>query len=160
MQTTTDYPAILPVGRSTVRQPERPDVLVYQTEPLDDDLTIAGPLKAILHVSTTGTDADWVIKVIDVYSGDFPDPNPNPAQVRMGGYQQLVRGDVFRGKFRKSFEKPEPFEPGKPDSLQFTLPDVSHVPPTSPSHGPNPRFMVPFGGSQSSNIRRYFQCST
>src|SRR4030095_5997148 len=76
------------------------------------------------YVSTTGTDADWMVKLIDVYAGDFPDPNPNPAHIRMGGYQQLVRGDVFRGKFRNSFEKPEPFEPGKEAKIEFTMPDI------------------------------------
>ncbi|PYK98454.1 MAG: hypothetical protein DME19_12485 [Verrucomicrobia bacterium] len=105
----------------------RPDVLVYETEPLEEDLTFAGPLKASLHVSTTGTDADWVVKLVDVYAGDFPDPNPNPAHVAMGGYQQLVRGDVFRGKFRNSFERPEPFEPGKVAKIEFGIPDIFHT---------------------------------
>lgn len=105
----------------------RPDVLVYETEPLEEDLTFAGPLTATLHVSTTGTDADWVIKLIDVYAGDFPDPKPNPAYVAMGGYQQLVRGDVFRGKFRNSFEKPEPFKPGEPAKIEFEIPDICHT---------------------------------
>jgi len=94
---------------------------------LEEDLTFAGPLQATLHVSTTGTDADWVIKLVDVYAGDFPDPNPNPAYVRMGGYQQLVRGDVFRGKFRNSFEKPEPFEPWKVTKMEFPIPDIFHT---------------------------------
>ena len=107
--------------------PRRPDVLVYETEPLDEDLTLAGPIQADLHVSTTGTDSDWVVKLIDVYPDDYPDPDPNPTGVRMGGYQQLVRGDVMRGKFRNSFEKPEPFEPGKPTAVKFTLPDVYHT---------------------------------
>jgi putative CocE/NonD family hydrolase len=105
----------------------RPDVLVYQTEPLEADVTLAGPLSAVLHVSTTGTDSDWVVKLIDVYPGDFPDLDPNPAEVKMGGYQQLIRGEPFRGKFRKSFEKPEPFTPGRPDRIDFTLPDVFHT---------------------------------
>jgi predicted acyl esterase len=100
---------------------------VYETEPLEEDLTFAGPLKAALYVSTTGTDADWVVKLVDVHAGDFPDPNPNPAHVRMGGYQQLVRGDVFRGKFRRSFEKPEPFEPGQVTKIEFSMPDVFHT---------------------------------
>jgi predicted acyl esterase len=100
---------------------------VYETEPLEEDLTLAGPLKATLHVSTTGTDSDWVIKLVDVYAGDFPNPKPNPANVAMGGYQQLVRGDVFRGKFRNSFEKPEPFEPGKPEKIDFAIPDIFHT---------------------------------
>jgi putative CocE/NonD family hydrolase len=104
----------------------RPDVLAYQTEPLTEDLAIAGPVEVTLHVSTTGTDADWVVKLIDVYPDDYPDPDPNPTNLKMGGYQQLVRGDIFRGKFRHSFEKPEPFEPGKPAPVKFTLPDVCH----------------------------------
>src|SRR5206468_5235207 len=105
----------------------RPDVLVYQTDVLDADMTIAGPISASLHVSTTGSDSDWVVKLIDVYSGDYPDPDPNPTGVRLGGYQQLVRGEAFRGKFRKSFEKPLPFVPGKPDKVEFELPDIFHT---------------------------------
>ncbi|MDX1983691.1 MAG: CocE/NonD family hydrolase [Bryobacteraceae bacterium] len=105
----------------------RPDVLVYQTEPLERDVTFTGPLEASLHVSTTGTDADWVVKLIDVYPPDYPDPSPNPAGVKMGGYQQLVRGEPFRGKFRNSFEKPEPFSPGKVTRVVFAMPDVFHT---------------------------------
>jgi hypothetical protein len=105
----------------------RPDVLVYETEVLDEDVTIAGPIQVDLHVSTTGTDSDWIVKLIDVYPDDYPDPKPNPANVRMGGYQQLVRGDVMRGKFRNSFEKPEPFEPGKPAAVSFTMQDSYHT---------------------------------
>ncbi|MBL9139585.1 MAG: CocE/NonD family hydrolase [Verrucomicrobiales bacterium] len=105
----------------------RPDVLVYVTEPLEEDLTIAGPVEASLVVSTTGTDADWIVKLIDVYHGDFPDPKPNPAGIRMGGYQQLVRGEPMRGRFRKSFEHPEPFTPGKPEPVSWVMPDVFHV---------------------------------
>jgi putative CocE/NonD family hydrolase len=105
----------------------RPDVLVYETEVLEEDVTIAGPIVADLFVSTTGTDSDWVVKVIDVYPNDYPDPSPNPAGVKMGGYQQLVRGDVMRGKFRNSLEKPEPFVPGKPARVKFALPDVYHT---------------------------------
>jgi predicted acyl esterase len=94
---------------------------------LDDDLTLAGPLVATLHLSTTGTDSDWIVKLIDVYAWDHHDPEPNPTHVKMGGYQQLVRGDVFRGKFRNSFEKPEPFEPGKITKIEFTIPDIFHT---------------------------------
>jgi predicted acyl esterase len=68
-----------------------------------------------------------VVKLIDVYPGDFPNSDPNPKEVQMGGYQQLVRGDVFRGKFRNSFEKPEPFEPGKVTKIEFTMPDICHT---------------------------------
>ena len=102
----------------------RTDVLVYQTEPVEEDVTFAGPVTASLYVSTTGTDSDWVVKLIDVYPGNYPDPDPNPTSVQMGGYQQLVRGELFRGKFRRSFEKPVPFEPGKPDKVEFQLPDI------------------------------------
>jgi putative CocE/NonD family hydrolase len=105
----------------------RPDVLVYQTEPLEEDLAIAGPIPVELFVSTTGTDADFVVKLIDVYPDDYPDPDPNPAGVKMGGFQQLVRGDVFRGKFRESFEQPRPFEPGEPTRLAFNLQDACHT---------------------------------
>jgi putative CocE/NonD family hydrolase len=105
----------------------RPDVLVYQTPPLETDVTIAGPIAPSLRVSTTGTDSDFVVKLIDVYPSDYPDPDPNPAHVIMGGYQQLVRGEPFRGKFRKSMSKPEPFTPGKPEMIDFKMPDVCHT---------------------------------
>jgi uncharacterized protein len=105
----------------------RPDVLTYQTPALEEDLTLAGPIEVELHVSTTGTDSDWVVKLIDVYPDDYPDPKPNPSQVRLGGYQQLLRGDVMRGKFRDNYEKPQAFEPGKPARVRFTLQDVYHT---------------------------------
>jgi uncharacterized protein len=125
MQPATGYPRSYPVEDQRFAA-SRTDVLVYATEPLEEDVTFAGPLEVALQVSTTGTDADWVVKVIDVYPGDHPDPNPNPAEIKFGGYQQLVRGDVFRGKFRESFERPEPFEPGKVTPIRFTMPDVCH----------------------------------
>jgi len=105
----------------------RPDVLTYQTGELAGDVTIAGPLTASLFVSTTGTDSDWVVKLIDVYPEDYPNPDPNPAGVWMGGYQQLVRGEIFRGKFRNSFSKPEPFTPGKMEKIEYALPDINHA---------------------------------
>jgi putative CocE/NonD family hydrolase len=126
MEVTTDYPRSYPLQDQRFAA-SRPDVLVYETEPLEEDLTFAGPLKATLHVATTGTDADWVVKVIDVYAADFPNPDPNPAHVVMGGYQQLVRGDVMRARFRNSFEKPEAMEPGKVTKIEFTMPDVCHT---------------------------------
>ncbi|MEO8427666.1 MAG: CocE/NonD family hydrolase [Verrucomicrobiota bacterium] len=126
MEVTTSYPRSYPVHDQRFAA-SRPDVLVYETEVLEDDLTFAGPLKATLHVSTTGTDSDWVVKLVDVYAGDFPDPKPNPAHLAMGGYQQLVRGDVFRGKFRNSFESPQPFDPGRVLKIEFTMPDVFHT---------------------------------
>jgi putative CocE/NonD family hydrolase len=109
----------------------RPDVLVFETDVLNEDLTVAGPLGAELFVSTTGTDADFVVKVIDVYPDYHPDPKPKPpfqppVGVTMGGYQQLLRGEVMPGRFRKSFEKPEAMAPGEPTRVKFTLPDVYH----------------------------------
>jgi predicted acyl esterase len=92
-----------------------------------------GPIEIDLHVATSGTDADFVVKVIDVYPSDFPTPEwkgpgAEPAnRVRMGGYQQLVRGEPFRGKFRQGFDKPVPFVPDKPDRIRFALPDVAHT---------------------------------
>ncbi|HEU0142789.1 MAG TPA: CocE/NonD family hydrolase [Bryobacteraceae bacterium] len=105
----------------------RTDVLVYQTGELEEDFTVAGPIECNLLVSTTGTDSDWVVKLVDIYPGTFPDPEPNPTRVKMGGYQQLVRGEPFRGRFRNSFEKPEAFEPGRVTKVAFTMPDVYHT---------------------------------
>jgi hypothetical protein len=118
---------------------QRPDVLVYETDPLRTDITAAGPVDVSLMVSTSGTDSDFVVKLIDVYPGDYPEyrprvpqssvpPSPQVANdVKMGGYQQLVRGEPFRGKFRKDFEKPVPFEPGRPDRIEFSMPDICHT---------------------------------
>lgn len=108
---------------------KRPDVLAYASAPLEADLTLAGPVQAELWVSTTGTDADWVVKLIDGYPEDLPpDPGAPPgAFAPMAGYQQLVRGDALRGKFRDSLEHPEPFVPGQPTRVRFTLEDVCHT---------------------------------
>ncbi len=111
---------------------QRTDVLVYKTEPLSEDLMIAGSIKVSLTVSTSGTDSDFVVKLIDVYPGDYPTPAPPAGQelppnaVKMGGYQQLVRGEPFRAKFRNGFEKPEPMTSNKPTVINFELPDVYH----------------------------------
>jgi hypothetical protein len=105
----------------------RQDVLTYKTPPLDHDITVAGPISPALKVSTSGTDSDFIIKLIDVYPDDYPNPDPNPANVRMGGYQQLVRGEPFRGKYRNSLAKPEAFIPGKPARIEFVMPDVCHT---------------------------------
>jgi putative CocE/NonD family hydrolase len=102
----------------------RPDVLVYQTPALDADLTLVGPIQARLFVSTSGTDSDWIVKLIDVYPGTFPGTG---AGVPLGGYQQLVRGDVMRGKFRKSLSAPEPFVPDQPTTVNFQLNDIAHT---------------------------------
>jgi hypothetical protein len=109
---------------------------------LQEDVTIAGPIMPRLFVSTTGTDSDFDVKLIDVYPADFPDSKqdavkpedrnkprtdvPAPA-FAIGGYQQLVRGEPFRGKFRRSFEKPEPFTPGKVEEIKFSIQDVNHT---------------------------------
>ncbi len=105
----------------------RPDVLVYQTDVLEDSLTVVGPIEAELYVSTTGTDADWVVKVIDVFPDDAENPKPNPQQYEMGGFQQLIRGEIMRGKFRNSYEHPEPFKPGEVTKVKLTLQDVAHT---------------------------------
>jgi len=120
----------------------RPDVLVYETPVLENDVTIVGPVSPHLFVSTSGTDSDWDVKLIDVYPPDYPDskldaPNPEDRNkpntdvlspsFNMGGYQQLVRGEPFRGKFRRSFEEPEPFTPGKVEEVDFTMQDVNHT---------------------------------
>jgi putative CocE/NonD family hydrolase len=105
----------------------RPDVLVYETEPLNADVTLAGPVEPRLFVSTSGTDSDWVVKLIDVYPDTFPNPDPNPTGVKMGGYQQLVRGELMRGRYRHSYEKPEPFIPAKVDQVDYSMPDINHT---------------------------------
>ena len=114
----------------------RMDVLVYETDPLTENVTIAGPISPKLKVATTGTDSDFVVKLIDVYPNDFPDPDNgspvgkrviNTPALRMGGYQQLLRGEPMRGKFRNSWEKPEAFVPGKMAEVDFTMPDLDHT---------------------------------
>lgn len=105
----------------------RPDVLVYQTDILDRDVTLAGPIKATLFVTTTGTDSDFIVKLIDVFPNSTADPDPNPKGVRMGGYQMLVRGDPMRARFRNSYSIPEAMTPGKVTKVEFTLPDVNHA---------------------------------
>jgi len=105
----------------------RPDVLYYQTAPLPEDLTIAGSIDAHLNVSTTGTDTDFVVKLIDVYPGDAPDPIPNPNQIRMGGFQMLLTGDILRSKFRNSFTTPEAMVPDRVTRLNFPLGDKYHT---------------------------------
>jgi len=120
----------------------RTDVLVYQTPVLQEDVTIAGPISPRLFVSTSGTDSDFDVKLIDVYPADYPDSKPEvsraedsgkprtdvpPPTFTMGGYQQLVRGEPFRGKFRHSFERPEPFTPGKVEEIDAAFQDVNHT---------------------------------
>ncbi|WP_184547363.1 CocE/NonD family hydrolase [Mucilaginibacter sp. FT3.2] len=105
----------------------RPDVKVYQTDTLTEDMTLTGPIMADLFASTTGTDADYVVKLIDVFPDTYANPIPNPKNVTLAGYQMLIRGEVFRGRFRNSFEKPEAFVPGKVTEIKYALPDVGHT---------------------------------
>ncbi|HEY1091246.1 MAG TPA: CocE/NonD family hydrolase [Burkholderiaceae bacterium] len=117
----------------------RPDVLVYQTEVLDSDMTLAGPIKARLFVSTTGTDSDFIVKLIDVYPADPGSEGGRegggrggkPTDVAvpvssMGGYQQLVRANPLRARFRHGFEKPEAMVPGRVEAIDVELQDVNH----------------------------------
>ncbi|MBM3767648.1 MAG: CocE/NonD family hydrolase [Acidobacteria bacterium] len=110
----------------------RTDVLTFQTDVLDEDLTIAGPILNSLFVSTTGTDADWIVKVIDVFPDALPTPDydgskPEKRAPPMAGFQMLVRGEVFRGKFRNSFSKPEPFQPGATTKVEYGMNDIFHT---------------------------------
>lgn len=105
---------------------QRPDVLSYESEILKNAVTIAGPVTANLYVSTTGSDADFIVKVIDVFPDSTKDNEKNSEYVKMGGYQMLVRGEVMRARYRKSFEKPEAMKPNKVEKVSFTLPDINH----------------------------------
>ncbi|MEM8680955.1 MAG: CocE/NonD family hydrolase [Planctomycetota bacterium] len=103
----------------------RPDVLVYQTEPLEEDLTLAGPINTTLWTSTTGTDADWIVKLIDVYPDEIPDGKEE--EKGQGATQRLVRADAFRGRFRESYSEPIPYEPDTPAKVEFEVLDVLHT---------------------------------
>jgi uncharacterized protein len=108
----------------------RPDVLSFETPVLENDLTLAGPVIANLRVSLSTTDADFVVKIIDVFPEDFKYDSEwkgNGKPYILGGYQMLVRGEIMRGRFRNSFEKPEAFTPGKVETVKFALPDVAHT---------------------------------
>ena len=105
----------------------RPDVLTYQTGVLEDDVTLVGPIVANLWVSTTGTAADWMVKLIDVLPPDTPDNAYTRKGMHMGGYQMMVRSEAIRGRFRNSYEKPEPFVPNKPTHIRLPLQDVLHT---------------------------------
>jgi uncharacterized protein len=114
----------------------RPDVVIYETEPLKEDVTISGPVSPHLKVASSGTDSDFDVKLIDVYPEDYPSPDKSldgnkrildAPPLHMGGYQQLLRGEPFRAKFRNSWEKPEPLVPGKRTEINFTMPDLFHT---------------------------------
>jgi len=114
----------------------RPDVVVYETDILTEDVTIAGPVRPKLKIASTGTDSDFVVKLIDVYPNDYPNPAPDSGlgkrvmgapPILMGGYQQLLRGEPMRAKFRDSWEKPTPLVPGKLAAVNAEMPDVNHT---------------------------------
>ena len=106
---------------------KRPDVITFETDPLTEDVVLAGEIMARLKVAMTGTDADFIVKLIDVYPDNHPNYDHNPKNIVMGGYQQLVRHEVFRGRFRNGFDKPEPFKSGEVSSVDFPLQDILHT---------------------------------
>ena len=105
----------------------RPDVVTYQTDVLTSDMTVTGPVPVSIFVSTSGTDSDYIVKLIDVYPDNAPDNDPNPGGVRMGGYQMMVRGEPFRARFRNSYSKPEAMQPGRVTRIDFQMPDINHT---------------------------------
>jgi putative CocE/NonD family hydrolase len=105
----------------------RPDVLIYETDVLTDDFTIIGDIKADLKVATTGTDADWVVKIIDVHPPDAEEFEGMQDHLKMSNYHLMVRSEVMRGKFRDSFSHPKPFVPNQTTSVQIKLQDVFHT---------------------------------
>lgn len=105
----------------------RPDVLSWKTEILSEDLTLAGPITADLVVSTTGTDADWVVKLIDVFPDDAPDGPTMEKGRHLSGYEMMVRSEAFRGRYRESYEHPKPFASGQPTKVAVPLQDVLHT---------------------------------
>ena len=105
----------------------RPDVLTFETEVLENDITLAGDILAKLQVSTTGTSADWIVKIIDVYPDDVPNTEETEEGMQMAGYHQMVRSEVMRGRFRRSFERPQAFVPEKKEEVFVKLQDVLHT---------------------------------
>lgn len=105
----------------------RPDVLVFQSEVLEEDITLGGELLAKLQVAITGTDSDWIVKLIDVLPNDAKNHESTPKHIQLAGYQMLVRSETMRGRFRNSFEKPEPFVPNQLTEVSFRLQDVLHT---------------------------------
>lgn len=106
---------------------KRKDVLTFETEVLEDNVVLAGEIWAKLNVALSTTDADFIVKLIDVYPDDEPSTEATPPSVSMGGYQQLVRHEVFRGRFRNSFSKPTPFVPKQKEIVEFPLQDILHT---------------------------------
>jgi putative CocE/NonD family hydrolase len=99
----------------------RPDVLTWTSDPLKDDVVVSGKVVANLFASTTGTDSDWIVKLIDVYPEKYaPDP-------KMGGYQLMIAGDVLRGRYRNGFQKPEPITPDSVTRYEIGFPANDHA---------------------------------
>ncbi len=105
----------------------RPDVLVYETDVLDHDMKLVGPIQAKLQVATTGTAADWVVKVIDVYPPDAENYEETMPHLKMSNYHMMVRSEIMRGRFRNSFSNPEPFTPNKKTEVDITLQGINHT---------------------------------
>ena len=136
----------------------RPDVLVYRTEPLTEDVVIAGPIIASIFASTSGTDADWIVKLIDVYPGNAPDNKPNPRGVRMGDFQMLLAGEVFRGKYRQFVLEARAARAESAGEIRVRparpLPPVPEGP---PDHGAGAELVVPGDRSEPADVRRHLQ---
>lgn len=105
----------------------RPDVLVYETDALENDITLAGEIMAKLKVSITGTDADWIVKLVDVYPGDTKTPEWVTANQKLSNYHQMVRSESMRGRYREGFDTPKPFVPNQVTDVDFRLQDVYHT---------------------------------
>ncbi|GAA0761517.1 CocE/NonD family hydrolase [Psychroflexus lacisalsi] len=105
----------------------RPDVMVYETEALVEDMKLSGEVLADLEVATTGTASDWIVKIIDVYPADAKDSEEMQDHLKMSNYHMMVRSEVFRGRYRESFSEPKPFVPNQKTSVEFALQDVNHT---------------------------------
>ncbi|MGB5943328.1 MAG: CocE/NonD family hydrolase [Leeuwenhoekiella sp.] len=105
----------------------RPDVLIFESEPLEEPMTLTGEILANLQVATTGTSADWIVKLVDVFPPDAPDYEETQEYLKMGNYHMMVRSEVMRGRFRESFADPKPFEPNTKTAVRVKLQDVHHT---------------------------------
>jgi putative CocE/NonD family hydrolase len=106
---------------------KRPDVLTFTSDPLPEDVTVSGPVSPVLHVATSGSDADFVVKLIDVFPDNAPNWPGDTSGFKVAGYEQLVRGEPFRGRYRRDPAKPVAFVPNQPDSLRYAMPDINHT---------------------------------
>lgn len=105
----------------------RPDVLVFETPVLNEDVTLSGEILTKLNVSTTGTDADWVVKLVDVHPNDAKDTEETQEYLKMANYHMMVRSEVIRGRYRNDFSKPEPFTANEKTEVNLKLQDVHHT---------------------------------